>query len=153
MYKIYIKENIKTKELLDYALKDYLNMTDYIIVYNEFGKPSLKNNECYFNVSHSGPLSVCVVSDRQIGVDIEKIKYREKVVDKAFNEEERKILNESENKDTIFTTMWTIKESYVKMLGIGLSYGLKNVDSLSLRKRCHITNYQDYIISVIESRK
>ena len=44
--------------------------------------------------------------------------------------------------------MWTIKESYVKMKGIGLSYGLNNVDTLSLKKNIKLLNYKNYIICI-----
>ena len=38
-YKLYIKENYTSENLLKYALKDYANIDKYEIVYNEYGKP------------------------------------------------------------------------------------------------------------------
>ena len=67
---------------------------------------------------------------------------------KVFNNKEQELLDKSIEKESVFTKMWTIKESYVKMKGIGLSYGLNNVDTLSLKKNIKLLNYKNYIICI-----
>ena len=46
-YKLYIKENYTSENLLKYALKDYANIDKYEIVYNEYGKPYLKRTKTF----------------------------------------------------------------------------------------------------------
>ena len=147
-YKLYIKENYTSENLLKYALKDYANIDKYEIVYNEYGKPYLKNIDIYFNISNSKNVSVCVISNREVGIDIQYKTYKESLKNKVFNNKEQELLDKSIEKESVFTKMWTIKESYVKMKGIGLSYGLNNVDTLSLKKNIKLLNYKKYIICI-----
>ena len=147
-YKLYIKENYTSENLLKYALKDYANIDKYEIVYNEYGKPYLKNIDIYFNISNSKNVSVCVISNREVGIDIQYKTYKESLKNKVFNNKEQELLDKSIEKESVFTKMWTIKESYVKMKGIGLSYGLNNVDTLSLKKTIKLLNYKNYIICI-----
>ena len=148
MYKLYIKENVTSKELLDYALFDYASIKDYELYYNKYGKPYLKDSNIYFNISHTRNLVICAISDKEIGVDIEKLVYNELVSKRILNQKEYSILLSSNNKEEIFTIMWTSKESYVKLLGIGLEYGLKNVDTTILNSKIDIKKYKDYIIAI-----
>ena len=140
MNKIYIIK-LNNKELLNKVLEIY-NINSEII-YNEYGKPYLKNNEIYFNLSNSHDYSVCVVSNSEVGIDIEKITFKSTIIDKICTEDEKKLIKNSDD----FTKIWTKKESFVKYLGIGLSYGLKNVDTLIL-KNIKTYKYEDYYISV-----
>ena len=147
-YKLYIKENYTSENLLKYALKDYANIDKYEIVYNEYGKPYLKDIDIYFNISNSKNVSVCVISNREVGIDIQYKTYKESLKNKVFNNKEQELLDKSIEKESVFTKMWTIKESYVKMKGIGLSYGLNNVDTLSLKNNIKLLNYKNYIICI-----
>ncbi len=141
MYKLYIEKNISSENLLKKILDEY-NIKDEII-YNEYGKPYLKNNEVYFNISHSGIYTVLVICSNEVGVDIEKIAMHEKVIAKVCTDEEKKLIKNAED----FTKVWVKKESYVKFLGIGLSYGLKNVDTLK-NNNFIIKKIDDYYISI-----
>lgn len=149
MYKLYIKKNSSSKELLEDILFQYTGKKN-LILKNEYGKPYLENNEYYFNVSNKKNISVCVIGDRPLGVDIEAIIYRKRISYKICNSKELEQLERSMNPAKEFTKMWVIKESYVKMIGIGLPYGLKNVDSLNLINKSKIIEYENYLISVIE---
>ena len=150
MYKLYIKENTDSKSLLKYALNDN-NIFDYSISYNEYDKPYLNNN-LYFNISNSNNITACIISDKEIGLDIEKIKYNEKVAKRVLNTKEMEILNNSKNKDEMFTIFWTSKESYVKLLGIGIVYGIKNVDTTKLKEKIIIKKYNNYILAISKER-
>lgn len=150
MYKLYIKENTDSKFFLKYVLNDN-NIFDYSIFYNEYGKPYLDNN-LFFNMSHSNNITACIISDKEVGIDIEKIKYNEKVAKRVLNKEEMKILNNSNNKAEMFTIFWTIKESYVKLLGVGIGYGLKRVDTTKLKEKIIVKKYNDYILAISKER-
>lgn len=141
MYKLYLEKNTTSKELLNKVLKEN-NIQDEII-YNAYGKPYLKNNALYFNISHSGIYTALVISNKEVGIDIEKITIREKVIDKICNSEEKKLIKTADD----FTKMWVIKESYVKYLGIGLSYGLQNVNTLSINNFI-LEKIDDYYLAI-----
>lgn len=104
---------------------------EIFFVENEFGKPFLKGyDNFHFNISHSGQWIVCTVDDKDIGIDIEKIEsidYRE-LSENFFSEKEYKFIFESTLSDQLknFYRIWTLKESYIKAEGKGLSIPLKS---------------------------
>ena len=149
MYKLYIKTNIDSAKLLDIVLKDN-NIKKYSIFYNKYGKPYLKKINKYFNISNTKNISVCVFSDKEIGVDIEYIRYNELVMKRMFTLEECEFVNNSKNKSEIFTLIWTIKESYSKLLGLGLNYNFKKIDTFKIKNKINIKKYQNYIVTIIE---
>ncbi len=120
--------------LLKYALEKHFTV-DYdneIITENEFGKPFLKNKQITFNISHSGNWSVIVCSTNNSGIDIEKIgKPPYEIMYKNFTQSEIEQIQEYSNEDKVekFYQIWTLKESYIKMLGKGLT---KPLDSFSI---------------------
>lgn len=88
----------------------------------------LGKNLCY-NLSHSGDYVLCVASDKKVGCDIEKIKEAPlKVARRFFCQGEVDYLSKVAKTDDAFFRIWTIKESYTKMDGRGLSMGLKNFE-------------------------
>ena len=149
MYKLYIKTNIDSAKLLDIVLKDN-NIKKYSIFYNKYGKPYLKKINKYFNISNTKNISVCVFSDKEIGVDIEYIRYNELVMKRMFTLEECEFVNNSKNKSEIFTLIWTIKEIYSKLLGLGLNYNFKKIDTFKIKNKINIKKYQNYIVTIIE---
>ena len=141
MYKLYLEKSISSKDLLDKVLKEN-NIQDEII-YNDYGKPYLKNNEIYFNISSSYEYTALVISDKEVGVDIEKINYKKRIINRICTEEEAKTIKTKDD----FTIIWVKKESYVKYLGVGISYGLKNVNTLKLNNFI-IKKIDDYYLSI-----
>ena len=145
MYRLFIEKNISSEDFLKKILKKVLKKyhIEYDIFYNENRKPYIKNNPIFFNISHSGEYIVCVVSDKEIGVDIQKITIKDKVVDRICTTNELKYPITPE----YFTILWVKKESYVKKLGIGLSYGLQNVDTTTI-DTYDLYRIDDYFIAV-----
>lgn len=134
MYKLYIEKDINTGEVLKKYDIDYY--------YDESGKLRVKNNSFYISISHSDNITALAIADKEVGVDIEKITYRERVINHMCNHKEKKLIKT----DMDFTIMWTKKESYVKYLGQGISYGLKNVDTTNLNFATK--TFDDYIVSI-----
>jgi 4'-phosphopantetheinyl transferase len=97
---------------------------------NKHGKPYLVGNYClHFNISHSGDWIVCAVDSKPVGIDIEKIMPVDlEIAAQFFSEEEYKTLmaQGSEDRQNFFFDLWTLKESYIKALGEGLSISLKS---------------------------
>lgn len=102
--------------------------------YSEKGKPyiserDLSGNNIFFNISHSGQWIICGVSDRELGIDIEEIKKaKTKVAERFFTKEECDSIAglEGEEQDRYFYLLWTVKESYLKYLGTGLTKPLNS---------------------------
>jgi 4'-phosphopantetheinyl transferase len=96
------------------------------------GKPFLEHHRrgFQFNLAHSGDLAlVAVTTNRQVGVDIEKIHpviTEEEIAQRFFSAEEivaLRVLPGSEQRLAFFLC-WTRKEAFLKALGEGIAYGL-----------------------------
>lgn len=103
---------------------------------NRFGKPHLEGfKDFHFNISHSGEWVVCAIDSSPIGIDVEKINHIDlDIANRFFSEEEYRDLIELDEKYRIdyFFDLWSLKESYIKAQGKGLSIAL---DSFSIKKR------------------
>ncbi len=119
------------------------------VALSENGKPYLRDNELHFNLSHSGELAICAISENPVGVDIEKIREVDlKLTEKVFGKKEKMSLED-------FFKMWTRKESFLKCLGEGFK-SKKTKTDLS-QDRVETENkvffletllFGDYVISV-----
>lgn len=106
-----------------------IDISQQEFAYTEHGKPYLPDYpDVHFNISHSGEYVVCGVSDKPIGVDIQKIgEYNYDVAKRVCNEKELVQIENSLNKASEFTKLWTQKEAVLKMHGIGIAGGdIKN---------------------------
>jgi 4'-phosphopantetheinyl transferase len=114
--------------LAAYALRD-AGASDLRIARTEHDKPYLIGYpDIHFNISHSGRIAVCAVSDQPVGADVEELRVYDKgVAELAFTAQENDWILACEDKDTAFTRLWTRKESYLKMTGEGIAYSLKDI--------------------------
>lgn len=97
--------------------------------YNEHDKPFLKNYPgWYFNISHSKTAVCCVVSRKEMGIDIEEVgEYKESLAAYICNDKELESLHDSENKADDFYKLWTRKEAVFKMIGSGITNDIKDI--------------------------
>ena len=103
---------------------NYNNIEYYI---NSYGKPYLKNKNLFFNISHSFDYIVTIISNYEIGIDIEKIRETPlSVINQFATEKEKKYILSAKNdiEKRIFQ-IYTLKESYFKMLGTNLDHILE----------------------------
>ena len=110
--------------LAAHALKQ-AGVRDLALAESEYGKPELSQDSgLYFNISHSGVLAVCAVSERPVGVDVELEKENIAISDfrQCFRQEEMAWIHGCDNPVHAFYRLWTRKESYLKRLGTGLLY-------------------------------
>lgn len=100
----------------------------------EMGKPKLETPEqLHFNISHSGSRVICALGDRELGCDIEKIgRYHRKTAERFAPEEFRFIeaCREGAEQDRAFCRIWTMKESFMKAVGLGFSLPLSDFSVL-----------------------
>jgi 4'-phosphopantetheinyl transferase len=103
---------------------------------DQYGRPQIVNDDCTarqisFNLSHTDRLVVLgVTSERALGVDTEHVRARRadlQVAEHFFAAAEVAQLRATpaESQHGRFFEYWTLKESYIKARGLGLSLPLK----------------------------
>ena len=94
--------------------------------YNEHGKPFLKDHpDLHFNLSHCKNGILVAVSDQPIGVDIERFRdVSDSLIRYTMNEEEQRLIAESDDPVRTFTEYWTQKEAVFKLRGTGITNDL-----------------------------
>jgi len=145
------KDKIQTligKILIINIICEKLSIRNITFEKNEYGKPYLKDYpNLQFNISHSGDFVVCTIDNKPIGIDIERVKYiAYKEIAKSFfsvSEFEYIVKEDSNIELNKFYEIWTLKESYIKCCGQGLSIPL---NSFSI----DIDQYQKNIKVIIE---
>ena len=65
---------------------------------------------------------------------------------RVFSDSEMEMLEKSDDKDLLCFRLWTLKESYVKAIGIGVSYPLKNI-SFSFENGRIISNVENCVFN------
>ncbi len=139
--KDYLISRIVLKDALRSYVQDNRNREtypiEYFIKYDENHKPyvygidEVKGLE--ISLAHKSMDSVCIVSDKPVGIDIEIIEDRgEAFMKQAFTKRELDLLNENGNIAKWATCFWVAKEAYSKKIGIGLKgdpkrYEVKNI--------------------------
>ncbi len=103
----------------------------------DYGRPEFSGPEATgplrFNLTHTPGLAACAVADgRAIGVDAEHLARNidlRAVSARVFSAAERHGLDALSGKDATerFFLLWTLKEAYVKALGLGFSLPLRNI--------------------------
>ena len=119
---------------------EYLFMTackDFGVDYNTaeladngYGKPVFRDVPIHFGLSHSENFAMCVMSEKPVGCDIEKIKKADmRVAERFFTGCEFEFLlgiSEENARNEEFYRLWTMKESYIKWDGRGLEIPLNS---------------------------
>lgn len=117
--------------------------------YTEHGKPYLDG--IHFNLSHSEDRVMCVLSEKEVGCDVEKMAgLNLQFAKRFFAEQEYENIcskeSEEERRKT-FYRIWTLKESFMKATGLGMklpldsfAFSLEN-DQISV---CQSVNREKY---------
>lgn len=161
------KQSLISELLIRKTASDYLNvpMEQLKISYNPYGKPYIDNIRHFnFNISHSDDFVVIATSKYHVGIDIEKVKQINIDIAKRFftNKEYEYIssFQSEKEKEFAFYQLWTLKESYVKALGQGISIPLNSFEvfmensvitvNYNNKKNYHFytTKINEYILSV-----
>lgn len=146
--------------LLQKALfKRGYRLAEMTVSKNEHGKPYIKAlPDFHFNLSHSGEYAVCAVSDKPVGIDIERIRFQEerewkrmdRLAKKIMTEEELAIYLETkkEKRPVEFTKLWTKKESASKLLGLGMQLPFEQIDTRSSGIFYELYQKEGYVLCV-----
>lgn len=105
------------------------------INYTIFNKPYTNNDNLNFNISHSGEIVLCALTNiGDIGIDVEKInpviisKFKSQMTDNEWD-----LVSGSEDVECSFFNYWTRKEAVMKAHGNGLSIPIKSFEVLENR--------------------
>ena len=111
---------------LDELVKSYDTSYDHNIEYAGNGKPVYSGLEIHFNLSHAGTCVVCAVSDRAVGIDIERPRKNAiKVAERFFTQAECDWIGDDILR---FARIWTLKEAYAKLTGDGIAGTVSKVE-------------------------
>lgn len=153
--------SLAAEYLLIKALEDFgLNYDKEEIEVDSNGKPYLKSNRAFFNISHSKDRVFIVVSTLPIGCDIQFIKeFNIEIARRFFTlNEYKEIVNQFSVEKTkeYFYKVWCAKESFTKCIGLGLkqplnSFEIKvNDNDISLVKNGIENEYRFYSKTINE---
>lgn len=124
------------RELLMQGLQDLFQLSftfedlEHMLNTDTDGKPYLPDHpDIHFNITHCNHLAACAFDTHPVGIDAEFPGYYPDIlINRALSEEEKYLLrshnsNLSENREW-FYRLWTLKEAYVKKIGIGVDTDL-----------------------------
>ena len=107
------------------------NITNPLFKVGKYGKAYISNKDnIHFNLSHSGKMVLCAISDKEVGADIE---YNDSAIDLNiaknyfYNSEYDNIMNAKNPSDEFFR-YWVLKESYMKYTGLGMNLELDSFE-------------------------
>jgi 4'-phosphopantetheinyl transferase EntD len=126
------KKEIHKKQFL--AIRNILELMSsekYLVSYSEIGKPYL-NSKKNISVTHSGSYAALIVSDKQVGIDLEEFGEKIKKIEKKFLDVELDYpIDLSISNLSVY---WNIKESIFKSLENKPMDFRKNIIVLPLEK-------------------
>ncbi len=162
--------------MLKYLFDKY-NIEYSYLKKNQYGKLYIdKSDILKFNISHSGDYVVCTYGSGESGVDIEKNINSMDIAKRFFTKREYQMI--AAGYPNMFTRIWTLKEAYVKEMGMGLSIpldsfevqpgkisetGKDDLTALSMIDKTIVTNdlekqfrefqFRDYYISICSGKR
>ena len=167
----YMREQDKQRTILgEYLAKRLLaerfkkQPSDFIIQSDENGKPYVQNVSCHISISHSENMVAAVVSDRPVGIDIEKIRpISFSLIQRVCTAKElayvlKKELNaprgQIENPDVLkrFFEVWTTKEACFKCNG-GNGKPITEIETMTSEIEKITLELPGYSISVVQIKE
>lgn len=125
---------------------------DVHFIKKEDGKPVLDGfPEFHFNISHTRNAVMCGFSNEELGVDVEKIsKAPFDIMRKCFTQNEIDCVDTTVEENADFYKIWTRKEAYGKLRGIGISDDVFRFDTLQPKEKIAFETWREnnYIFSV-----
>jgi len=158
------KQSIIGEYLLSKLLNKYsISYSDASFFYLESGKPIITNYPIYYSISHSSDKVIATISNHLIGVDIEKIRNvsLSTIHQFANKEEEEYILSSKKNQKKRLFEIYTLKEAYVKMMGLSIlqlkdvSFTVQNNDVFCSDTSCqaHLYYQNNYVFSICQKKE
>jgi len=110
-----------------------IDPSEISVIYDKNNKPGLKADSLFFNISHTREAFAFAISDHsKVGIDIEKVDRNidfKSIINNFFSKEEREFILESPvDSRNRFFLLWTRKEAFLKVLGVGIINNLEDVE-------------------------
>lgn len=157
-------EKVKAEKICSYALLRYALFMEYgideapLFSYGEREKPYLGNiPDVFFSLSHAGGYSACVVTDEEIGIDLQDYRpMKFDISEKICTKKEIYEVYGGDSPSPSETTcrLWCMKESYGKLTGKGFAEGFDTIETSELtekgllKEKDIILDNQDFYLSV-----
>ena len=141
-------EAAKTRSLcaavnLSALLKDGYRLENAVISSRADGAPFVEDCELFVSLSHSGDYVAAAVSDKPVGIDIQKIRdFDKRLIERICTERELEYVGECDTK-TRFFEVWTAKEAYFKMCG----GSFKDADIFDMTRKCFVED--GYFVQIV----
>lgn len=104
---------------------------------DEYGKPALAGRpDVHFNISHAGEWVAVALDGAPVGVDVEHIVPIDFAISAQYfspPEHEELLAQAEADRLEFFFSLWTLKESYIKAVGKGLSLPLRSFSVTPIR--------------------
>ena len=105
-------------------LLQHIGYNDFDLYYDEFGKPNLRD-DVNISISHSFDFSVIILSDKNVGIDLEL--RRDLIIKIAYKFAEEEFVYQCEDNAGDFvsklTVIWGVKEAVFKVRNeVGISF-------------------------------
>lgn len=116
----------------------------------EHGKPFFPDfPHVHFNVSHCDLAVACVVASTPVGIDVETVAPLDmEVARRVLSDNELRDVLAAPRPDVAFTRLWTLKESYLKLLGTGLIDDIKALILPAGRTRSVVLTTTRYALAI-----
>lgn len=135
------KETVLAWALLRFVLNKIGKLDFPTLAYSEKGKPFFKKENLFFNLSHSKGKVCAAISDvGEIGIDVQKkSSFSVNMIKRVFAENECQLSENLPDKDSFFTRLWAIKESFLKNTGVGIAFDIRSLD---FSKQCLFDKFE-----------
>ena len=142
------KDKSETEEARDLLKRmlDSLGLDYPEIIISEYGKPYFKDSNIYFNYSHSKNYLACVISNCEVGIDIEEI--NSIVSDDIANRYLDGIIDNDKRLEA-----WVKKESFSKLNGLGFGINLQDIILDQINKPNLLIKEEEYICSIYSDKE
>jgi phosphopantetheinyl transferase len=147
------KSKISTNDLIKKTFYKSLGVKifDDNIIRNSYGKIFL-NNGYHISISRSDSLSVCAISNNNIGIDIEKIRqYDFKNIIKRMHLSVIEFLNSNPSLEKNYF-IWTNVEAYLKFIGTGIIH-LEDMKIEKSKLSSFAYIFESYILTFYQENK
>lgn len=138
--------------LLRYGLKKEYGMSlvpEFDL--GSFGKPYLSgHNAINFNLSHCDQGIVCAIDRETVGIDITEIKKENLTIFEAMSFLEKEKIKSSAKPEKQITIFWSLKESYLKYLGLGIDKYLSELDFSSVNQNTFY--FREKLFQIFENK-
>ena len=143
------KRSMAAGILMDLGLQEHgLREAQVRVCHGENGKPYLPDYpEIHYNLAHSGNMAMAVFAETEAGCDIEKVRTADlKLARRFFCPGEYAFIAglEGEEQDYAFVRLWTLKESFLKVTGMGMRLPLNSFEFQFSEDGLYVTIQQNF---------